>query len=352
MDWNWFKGHWKLLLNIATLLALAALAFAIRDQLVQTFANLAHVRAEALLLLIPIEVLNYHAQAKLYQRLFAALDEKVSYRAMLRTSLELNFVNHVFPSGGISGISYFGFMLGRLGVRVTKATLIQTMKLILLFLSFQILLFIGMFILAASGRADDFTILISGMLSVLVIAGTGIFIYVIRSQTRITAFLTPLVELTNRLIAFVRPKSPETINVRRAQKLFEEFHYDYLQLRARYRELAWPFFWALIANITEVLAIYVVYIAFDAFVNVGAVILAYAVANFAGLVSVLPGGIGIYEALMTSVLVISGIPARLSLPVTVMYRVLNTLLQVPPGYVLYHLSLRRNPTVKIGENNA
>jgi uncharacterized protein (TIRG00374 family) len=84
-----------------------------------------------------------------------------------------------------------------------------------------------------------------------------------------------------------------------------------------------------------VAAVYAVYIAFGQLVNVGAVILAYAVANFAGLISVLPAGIGIYEGLMTAVLAATGIPAEVSLPVTIMYRVLNMTLQLTPGYVLY-----------------
>ena len=57
--------------------------------------------------------------------------------------------------------------------------------------------------------------------------------------------------------------------------------------------------------------------------------------------SVLPGGVGIYEALMTGVLAAAGIPAALSLPVTVMYRVINTIIQLPPGYILYHNNLHR-----------
>lgn len=350
MDLNWLKRHWKLVLNVITIIALIALAIAIRHQLTVTFDNLARVNAWALLLLIPVEALNYHAQAKLYQKLFAALDEKVGYRDMLRVSVELNFVNHVFPSGGVSGISYFGFMLRKFGIRVTKATLIQTLKLILLFLSFELLLILGMVILAVSGRASNLTILIASTLSTLVIVGTGIFIFVIRSRARIEAFLTPLVALLNSLIQIVRPKEAETIKMERAQTLFDEVHHDYLQLRSRYRQLMGPFIWALVANITEVLAIYVVYIAFDAYVNVGAVILAYAVANFAGLISVLPGGVGIYEALMTGVLIAAGIPARLSLPVTIMYRVLNTLLQVPPGYFLYHRTIRQTPEEAVASN--
>jgi uncharacterized protein (TIRG00374 family) len=94
------------------------------------------------------------------------------------------------------------------------------------------------------------------------------------------------------------------------------------------------------ANVTEVATLYIVYIAFGEFVNVGAVILAYAVANFAGFVSVLPGGVGIYEALMTAVLSAGGVPARISLPVTLMYRVLNTLIQLPPGLYFYQKTIK------------
>src|SRR5438105_14548860 len=96
-----------------------------------------------------------------------------------------------------------------------------------------------------------------------------------------------------------------------------------------------PFVYMTIANITEVASIYVVYIAFGHYVNVGAVILAYAVANFAGLISVLPAGIGIYEGLMTAVLVATGIPAEVSIPVTIMYRVINMLIQLTSGYFFY-----------------
>jgi uncharacterized membrane protein YbhN (UPF0104 family) len=68
--------------------------------------------------------------------------------------------------------------------------------------------------------------------------------------------------------------------------------------------------------------------------------MAYAVANFAGLISVLPGGVGIYEALMTGVLAAAGVPAGTSIPIIVMYRILNMVLQLTPGYYFYHKSLR------------
>ena len=344
---SFLKRRWKLLLNIVTIAALVLLAWAIRHQLADTLDNLTKVRAWVLLLIIPIEALNYHAQAKLYQKLFTVLDEKISYRNLLKLSLELNFVNHVFPSGGVTGISYFGLRLRQFGMRGSKSTLVQTMKLMMYFVSFAPLLVIGMLILAINNRANDLTVLIGGAMAMLLVVGTGIFVYVIGSRTRINSFLTTVTMGINWLIHLVRPKKRETINVANARVMFEDFHGNYVLFRSRYKELKQPFLWSILANITEISVIYVVYIAFGTYVNVGAIILAYAVANFAGLISVFPGGTGIYEALMTAVLVAAGIPARLSLPVTVMYRVLNTVLQLPPGYVLYHRTIRGRPKAAI-----
>ncbi len=337
---SFLKRRWKVILNVLTVLALAVLIYAIRGQLVETFRNLHHVNLWILLLIIPIEALNYHAQVKLYQQLFAIVGNKLNYGFLFKTSLELNFVNHVFPSGGVSGISYFGLRL-KDGNEITasKATLVQVMKLVLVILSFEILLIAGLFFLAIVGKASSLTMLVTGSLSTLMIFATLAFSYIIGSKQRINSFFTTMTKVINRVIQIVRPHHPETINIARARTAFDDMHENYLLFRKHYRELRGPFWYALLTSVTEIGALYIVYVAFGEYVNVGAVILAYAVANFAGLVSVLPGGVGIYEALMTAVLIAGGVPAAISLPVTVMYRVVNTLIQVPPGYYFYHRAL-------------
>lgn len=336
---SFIKRRWKLLLNIVTIAALLILTYAIRDQLKATLDNLERVNFWVLWLILPLEALNYHAQVRLYQGLFHAVGKKLPYKNLLKATLELNFVNHVFPSGGVSGISYFTIRLRRENVRPATTTLVQTMKLILIFLSFEILLFFGMFVLAVNGRASGFVVFIGTALATALLLGTGVFVYIIGSNTRIDSFFTWLTRLLNRLIQLVRPRHPETINIGRARTLFTEFHSDYQRLYAKRRLLRQPFWFALLANVTEVLVVYVVYVAFGEWVNFGAIVLAYAIANFAGLISVLPGGVGIYEAIMTAVLATAGIPAAVSIPVTVMYRVLNTLIQLPPGYYFYHQTL-------------
>ena len=336
----YLKRNWKLILNISTVVALIILAIAVRKQLGQTIDNLARVKAWALLLIIPIELLNYHAQARLYQSLFNIVGEKLKYVFLFKLSLELNFVNHVFPSGGVSGISYFGLRLRRDGISGGKSTLVQLMKLVMVFSSFEILLLFGMLALSAVGKVNGLIILIGGSLTTLLIVMTGIFLYIIGDRNRIQNFFTITTRVVNRIIHVVRPRNPETLNIERLRPTFDELHENYGLFKSKFHDLEKPFLYGLLANVTEIAAIYVIFIAFGHWINIGAMILAYAVANFAGLVSVLPGGVGVYEALMLAVLTAGGVPAAVSLPATVMYRVVNTLLQLPPGYVLYHRTLR------------
>ena len=333
------QRRWKAALTIVTFAALALLAYAVRHQLNDTIQNFDNVNMFAVLLIIPLELLNHVSQGKLYQGMFRVLGERFRTRSMVRLSLELNFVNSVFPSGGVSGFSYLSLRLKSEKISTAQATLVQLMRFVLIFISFQILLFIGLVALSIGGQANDFVLLVAGSLATLLFVGTFTLVYVIGSKRRIDGFFTAITKLLNRLIHIVRRKNPETINVETARRTFHELHENYMHMRRNLHVLRRPLLYALLANVTEIAAIYVVYVGFGRIVNPGAVILAFAVANFAGLISILPGGIGIYEALMTAVLAAGGIPPAVSLPVTIMYRVVNMSVQLPPGYYFYQRNL-------------
>ena len=122
---SFWRRRWKLILNIVTIAALVLLVYAIRKDLADTIENIKHVNAWLLLLLIPLQMLNYHGQTKLYQNLFDIVGNKLDYKFLYKAALELNFVNHVFPSGGAAGISYFGLRLKTGEITAAKATLMQ-----------------------------------------------------------------------------------------------------------------------------------------------------------------------------------------------------------------------------------
>ncbi len=340
------KNKWKTGLSAITILALAGLVYALRHQMYDTFQNLQHVNLWAIILMPLLQVVNYHAYAKMYKDVYGLLDDDLTYKSLFKVQLELNFVNHILPSGGVSGISYFSLRMRSLGVGAGKSTLVQLIKFGLLFISFQAVLALGLLALAIGGKANSFLILIAGSLSTLLFVGTFLAAYMLGSRQRINSFFIFLTKALNKIISIFRRGHHETIKIDRVRATFDELHDNYLLIRRNLKKLKWPLIWSLVANVTEILTVYVVYIAFGKFVNIGAVTIAYAVSNFAGLISVLPGGIGIYEALMTGTLVAAGVPAALSLPVTVMYRILSTIIQLPPGYYYYHKFIHSNDSGK------
>ncbi|MEX2014679.1 MAG: lysylphosphatidylglycerol synthase transmembrane domain-containing protein [Candidatus Saccharimonadales bacterium] len=330
------KRKWRKIITTVTLLALAVLIYATWDEITDSISNLVKVQAAFLLLAIIFKIATFHTYTKMYQALFKILDKKINYKPMIKAALELSFVNNVFPSGGVTGFSYFGIRMKKFHIRASTSTLVQILRFAIIFVTFMIMILSGLLMLALFSQVSNLTILFTNTLSVLLTVGIFICIYIIGSRSRIDNFFTFITRVLNKIIQVIRPKHPETINIRKARVGFINLHENYLELRRKYKQLLKPGIYALVSNIFEVVTLYTVFLAFGETINPGAVIIAYAVANFAGLVSVLPGGVGIYEALMTAVLATAGVPPAVSIPVIIMYRILTMIIQLPIGYYFYH----------------
>lgn len=338
---NYIKRNWRNILTVATFLLLGVIIYTAREQFQNAYQDLKQVNLWWIAATIPLQALNFYIYGRMYQNFFRLLGHAIQYRFMFRTVLELNFVNHVFPSGGVSGFSYFSAAMWQKRVSTAKSTLVQTMRFVFTFISFQMLLFVALLLLAIDGKANNFMLLVAAMVATgLVFATVGI-IFIISSKKRIKGFFTFLTKAINKLIAVIRPHRTETINVSKARALFNEFHEDYLVLRNNISQLKQSLLHGMGVNLTEILTVYVVFLAFGEFANLGVVILAYAVANFAGLISPLPGGAGVYEALMVGVLTAGGVTVAVGLPVVIMYRVICVVLQLPVGGYWYQQTVHR-----------
>lgn len=336
--------RWKSILTMLTLAALVATVYALRSQLGDTINSLQEANPWPILLIIPLTFYNHYAQGKVYQGLFSIFGDHFSARQMMRLSLEMNLVNTLFPSGGVSGFSYLNLRTKESGVTTGRSTFVQMLRVTTIWVSFQILLGVGLLVLALSGRANNFVMLIAGSLVTLLLVGTGGVAYVIGSQRRIHVFSKWLAVNLNRLIHLVR-SNPETINLEKVNQALTELHECYLLIRHKPGVLKSPMIYALLVSLCEVASIYAVFVAFGYVINPGAVIIAYAVACLGGIISVLPAGVGTYEGLMTGVFTAAGVRAAVSLPVIIAYRVVSMSLQLPVGYYFYQKSLRAKPRV-------
>src|SRR6218665_393497 len=136
-------------LTIITLVLLAIVVIAAWPQIVKAWGLLGQVDLWILLLLLPVQFASYYATGGMifsYLRAKGNLED-MSRWSMTRLALELNFVNHILPSGGAAGFSYLAWVLKKHKVTVSRSTMAQIIRFVLTFLSCVGLLIVAIVVL-------------------------------------------------------------------------------------------------------------------------------------------------------------------------------------------------------------
>jgi hypothetical protein len=295
-----------------------------------------------LLLLIPGQILVYYAGGEMlfsYLRAKNSID-KVPAASLARMSLEMNFVNHVLPSGGVSGISYMTWRLGKYGVSAGRATMSQVVRFAMTFAALIALIAVSVIAITIDGNINRWmilmsSILVSAMLSVIV-GG----IYLISSTKRMAWFGDWLVRFVNKLVRKVTfGRKRAVLNHKKVGVFLEEMHRDYTALREDKRILIKPFLWGLVFTIADVGLFMITFWALGQPINPAPILIAYGVAAAAGFFVVTPGGAGAYEAIMVAFLAVAGISQGIAIAGIVLTRVILLLGTIILGYVFYQLAL-------------
>ena len=325
-------------LSTITLVLIAVIIFFSRHELVRAWQLLEQVNIWILLLLIPGQLLVYYAGGEM---MFSYLRGKkaISHIAPLglaRMALEMNFVNHVLPSGGVSGISYMGWRLGGYGVSAGRSTMAQVVRYSMGFASFIALLLIAVLIVTIDGGINRWIILVSsilasGMISVMVAA-----VFVMSSTKRMTWFASWTTRTVNTLVRKVTfGRKRKVLDKDQVNEYFDELHHDYVALRADKRILIRPFLWGLVFNLADVGLFLIAFWALGVPVNPAPVLIAYGVASMAGFFVVTPGGAGAYEAIMVAFLAIAGLAQGTAIAGILLARVILLLGTIGLGYLFY-----------------
>ena len=127
----------RTILSVVTILVLGAIVYMSRHELQKAWELFGQADVLLLLLLVPFQIVVYFSGGEM---IFSYLRDKrdihhVSRFEQTRISLELNLVNHIFPSGGVSGISYATWRMHKLGVSTSRSTFAQVVRYVTGFLA-------------------------------------------------------------------------------------------------------------------------------------------------------------------------------------------------------------------------
>lgn len=347
------KLSFRAWLSLITIALVVALVYASRHQLEHAWQLLAEVNLWLLSLIIPISAFTYLASGEM---IFSYLRQKklmgdINPWTLMRVSLELNFVNHVLPSGGVSGVSYLNWRMSKLGVSTSRATMAQAVRYVAGFAAMATLLAISVLIVTIDGNINRWIILMSSVLVSVMIATTGGFIYLVKSPTRMHRFSAWIDLWGNRIIRkLTRGRVKNLVSAEKIDVFLDDMHDDYLSLSQDKRVLIQPYLWGLAFTAMEIALFYVTFLALGSSVNPASILIAYGLASLTGFAVITPGGAGAYEAVMVMVLATAGLYEGQAIAGVVLARVVILLVTIVLGYVFYQLTLvkygrRQNPEV-------
>jgi uncharacterized protein (TIRG00374 family) len=255
-------------------------------------------------------------------------------------ALEMNFVNHVLPSAGVSGVSYMTWRLGKFGVPPGRATMAQVVRFAAGFVSFIVLLAISVLVVTIDGNLNRWIILVSSGL-VVVMVGTMIGgVYLISNRKRIDKFAVWLTDTTNRLTRKItRGRKRVILRSKTVEEFFDDMHRDFVALMKDKRILIQPFLWGLLFTAADVMVFWVTFWALGQPINPAPILIAYGVATLAGFIMVTPGGAGAYEAIMVAFLAIAGLSQGTAIAGIVLARVILLMSTIGFGYLFYQHAL-------------
>jgi uncharacterized protein (TIRG00374 family) len=335
--------------TIITVVLLALVVFFGWHEIVRAFGLLGRINLWVFALIVPVQLFSYYATGSMpfsYLRSKGNLKDMSRWR-MARVTLELNFVNHILPSGGAAGFSYLGWVLSRFGVTAGRSTIAQIIRFVLTFITFILILIIAVIVLTLDHRINHVVIILSAVLTLLAVGVTTATIYIIGNQDRLNRFSVWLTRKANGIVSkLTRSRKKDVVKQAVLQKFFGQLNEDYVAIRADKRILIRPFIWSIFALLADVSLIFIAFLSLGVYVNPATLFVAFGVSSITSILSVAPGGAGIYEAVMIAFLASADVPADAAIAGTLLARVTLVLGTVIFGYIFYQLTI-----VKYGKHS-
>lgn len=305
---------------------------------------LEQVNVYILALIIPLMLLSFYAAAEImfsYLRAKGSI-EKTHWTTRARMALELNFVNHTLPSGGVSGISYMTWRLGKLGVSPGRAASAQMVRYVAGFIATALVIPVCVLLVTIDGSINRWIILVSSMIVVFMLVAIVGLVYLVSSRARMQQFATWFSRTVNKVVRkLTGGRKHVVMHEQKVLEFFQEIHDDYLELQRDRRVLIRPVMWGLFFTVLDAAVFAVTFWALGTPVNPAPILIAYTLASVAGFIVVTPGGAGAYEAIMVAFLAVAGISSGTAIAGILLSRVIILIVTIAGGYLFYQRALTK-----------
>lgn len=338
-----FKISFRTILSVLTLVLIIYVVYKNFDDIKSAIGHLSETNIFVLLLLIPEQLFMYFCCGQMFFSFMAAKKDaqKISPWTLMRISLELNFVNHAVPAGGLGGLGYITWRLKPFGATAGQSSFMYVLRYIITICANQLQTIVAILVLLLFGAvpaSGAWVIGVTALLSVGIILAIAALIVIASSQKRINWFSKTITSFCNwfvRLVTFGHKKS--VLRREAVDKYLGDAHDDLMTARRNKKILIRPIGWGILYSFLEIATYWIVAASLGHPEVLPQIMIGEAIGSVMG--AIIP--YGFYELGMAGIMVSLGIPLGLASTIVLMTRVIVLASTIVSGYGFYQSAISK-----------
>lgn len=309
------KFNFRYLLIGVVIVIVLAFVFLRGDQLVELAETMQQGSPLPLFLAVLTQLGKYYAQSWAYHYAFAAVDERMSPRDTLPLVFGTFFVNTIAPSMNLAGITLVVDDARRRGIHPGKSSSAALLMQITIDSGFAIIMILTFSVLALTVGLSPVWFLFGVLVVLLVSVMVLIMVTGNKKPELALKVLRPIERLANRVVTKFKRKPLNPW----ADRLVETFGTAAHLIAHNPKTTAKAFGCSVIASTCELAAFCLVGVGFGVFIP-EVLVCGYVVATLFAMISPVPQGVGVVEAMVTAAFALFGQPAAAGMVIVLVYR--------------------------------
>lgn len=337
------KFSFRTILSLITFALIIYVVYANFNDIKEAISHLGETNILVLLLLIPEQLFMYFCCGQMFFSFMRAKKDaqKISAWTLMQVSLELNFVNHAVPAGGLGGLGYITWRLKPFGATAGQASFMYVLRYIITICANQlqtIIAIICLLIFSAVPASGVWIIGLTALLSVGIIAAIAIVIAIASNKKRIDWFAKTATNFTNWIVKKVTfGRKTHVLKREVVDKYLGDAHEDLMTARHNKKMLIRPILWGIIYSFLEIATYWIVAASLGHPEILPQIMIGEAIGSVMG--AIVP--YGLYELGMVGIMATLGVDAGLSALVVLMTRVIVLASTIISGYGFYQHSISK-----------
>jgi len=324
--------NWKTLTVLIVVLIAIVLIVPKLVSLQEAIKLLSQVNKGYLLLALVSELISYSAAAWLLGILLSRMNFHLPFKDRFRIGSIAAFAIHFLPIGtfGEGALDYYFLHAKKVNAGSILITLL--LRIIITYAAFLTLFFISLLVIPTS-----FSFSLKSEIAIITVAALTLFgvvylIYLYKNKEKFKNNWKKLTHLFRSPISRLRGKN---LSDYKTNLVFEDI-YSGLHLFSRKKRftvlaiLAGLLYW-----LGDITCFFFVFLSFGYVINFGVLIFTYNISTLAGMISFIPGGLGVTEGSLGLIFNSFSVPLSITLVSILVFRLLSFWIWIPIGLISY-----------------